>query len=199
MSTGKLDVFLFRLYNHADREGVVDVYRSAMSTAPWFEDLPTQVVKQRIETDFIRPKSQQFVGIINHAVYSAMWWDQTNFDLLKRERGEALAIKWQEMTSGAETVWFRDLLVQQEYQGKGIGSQMLDFAIEEWKSQRYRYALLRVHLGGVEKPDIPSNIKAIKLYQKKGFTILPDICHITQLSHDKDHNKVKMRYMIFGF
>lgn len=198
MNAKKLGVFSVRLYGYTDKKNVVDIYRSAMSTEPWFEDLPLEVVEERVRADFVRLESQQFVGLMSGEICSTMWWDQTNAELLKKERGEEVVANWQKITSEDKTVWFRDLLVSQGYQGKGVGTQMLDFAIQEWKNQKYHYALLRVHLGGAEKTDIPSNIKAIKLYQKKGFVLLPNVFHVSQLSHDKDHNKVNMGYMILS-
>jgi len=51
--------------------------------------------------------------------------------------------------------------------------------------------VLRIHLGGFENETIPPNVKAIKLYEKRGFELIPGIIHITQ---DINGNKIK-RYV----
>lgn len=144
-----------------DRELIVSIYHAAMLTEPWFEDLPRETIIERINNDFFQPHSMQYIGKIDDVDCTAMWWDETNFDLLCQQRSRELASYWKESTHKAKTVWFRDLLVAQEWQGKGIGSQMVDCAIQKWKEQSYEYALLRIHLGGLEDENIPSNIKRL--------------------------------------
>ncbi|MDP3989215.1 MAG: hypothetical protein Q8P93_03210 [bacterium] len=164
-----------------------------MSTEPWFELLPQETVVARINADFSQPFSEQYIAKIGIDVCAAMWWDEVNMELICRQRGERLASYWQEYTSGAKTVWFRDLLIGKVWQARGIGGVMVEFALSSWKQREYKYALLRVHLGGVEGTPIPSNIKAIRLYEKKGFILVPNI---TKVDQDINGNNVLMGYMI---
>jgi GNAT superfamily N-acetyltransferase len=176
-----------------DLNVIIEIYHSAMLTEPWFEDLPRELILTRIKRDFQLPASKQYIAWRGEIACAAMWWDETNFSLLQEQRGEELAKYWRNKTGGAKTVWFRDLLVAREWQGMGIGSKMVDFAIQQWQLEGYKYALLRVHLGGLNNPNIPANFKAIKLYEKRGFRLIPGIIHIT---HDFNNNQIKMGYML---
>ena len=185
---------VIRPYTDEDREVLAAVYRSAMSSEPWFEDVPEKAIFKRIADDFIRCSSQQFVGVLDDSICAVMWWDEMDFVSLSEERGAAIAKYWKKAANKSKTIWFRDLLVAGEYQGKGIGTKMVDFAIQEWRRQNYRFALLRILLGGTSSEIFP-NTKAIKLYEKKGFSLIPKIRHITQLHHNEDYPEVKMGYM----
>lgn len=187
---------VIRPYNSEKEQNlIIDIYHSAMLAEPWFEDLPRDTIIARIKKDFNQPSSKQYRGWFKKIACAAMWWDETNFDLLKEQRGEELAKYWRNETGSLKTVWFRDLLVAKDWQGKGIGSKMVDFAIQDWQRHSYKYALLRIHLGGVENKGILPNIKAIKLYKKRGFKLIPSITHITR---DINGNKIKMGYMILN-
>lgn len=188
---GSLKITPYRADEH--RDFVAEIYQSAMSTEPWFELLPREMVLARIDADFFQPFSEQYVAKIGDDVCAAMWWDETSMELLRTQRGEGLARFWQEYTSGAKTVWFRDLLIGRTWQSQGIGGKMVNFALRQWSQGSYKYALLRVHLGGIDGASVLSNVKAIKLYEKKGFVLIPDI---TKVAQDINGNNILMGYMI---
>jgi len=121
-----------------------------------------------------------------------MWWDKISYDMLLKQRGKKLADYWLTKTNNQKTVWFRDILILKEYQKLGIGEQLVDYAIKKWKEKNYKYAILRIHLGGIENDAIESNEKALKIYQKKGFKIISDIIHISYINNEK----IKMGYML---
>ena len=62
---------------------------------------------------------------------------------------------------GKRCIWIEDLYVRPEYRGKGIGSAFL-----EYMTRRYPGAILRLE---VEE----ENEKAIAVYRKSGFEVLP--------------------------
>ena len=62
---------------------------------------------------------------------------------------------------GKPCVWIEDLYVRPEYRGQGIGSAFL-----EYMTRRYPGAILRLE---VEE----ENEKAITVYRKSGFEVLP--------------------------
>jgi GNAT superfamily N-acetyltransferase len=188
---GSLKITPYRAVEH--RDFVAEIYQSAMSTEPWLELLSRKTVFARIDTDFSQPFSEQYVAKIGDDVCAAMWWDETNMELLRAQRGEGLTRFWQRHSSGAKTVWFRDLLIGRTWQSRGIGGKMVNFALEQWMQGGYKYALLRVHLGGIDEPSILPNVKAIKLYEKKGFVMVPEV---TKVAQDINGNNILMGYMI---
>lgn len=175
-----------------DRTAVIKIYQSAMSSTPWFENLSEELVSGRIGKDFRQNKSEQFVGVSGiRETCAAMWWDEVLPEILAAQRGEELSNYCQNNFSG-RTVWFRDLIIRSDHQGKGLGGQMLDFALRRWKSSGYKFALLRIHLGGVNNIISP-NTKAIKLYSGRGFRLIEDI---RKISKDINGNSINMGYMI---
>ena len=52
--------------------------------------------------------------------------------------------------------------VDKEYQGHGFGNMLLDFALQLCQMSQIKHLTLEVR---------PSNIKALKLYEKKGFVV----------------------------
>ena len=75
--------------------------------------------------------------------------------------GYALLSKTFSQEAGGMVVWLEELFVTQEFRGKGIGSTFFDYMCENIPAVRYR---LEVE---------PDNKRAIALYERKGFEILP--------------------------
>jgi GNAT superfamily N-acetyltransferase len=168
---------------------IIRVYHDAMITEPWFEDLPREMIIQRMVSDFCQPHSEQMVGKLSECICAAMWWDEANQTILLAQRGKELA-EYCKNFSG-RMVWFRDLLVGEQFQGMHIGGQMVDFAINAWRKV-YRHAFLRIHLGGVDGK-IPPNVKALKIYERRGFKLIGGI---EQIAHDINGNAIRMGYMV---
>ena len=62
---------------------------------------------------------------------------------------------------GKPCMWIEDLYLMEEYRGRGLGSQFLNFVID-----KYPEAIVRLE---VEE----ENVRAIKTYKKCGFEVLP--------------------------
>lgn len=75
--------------------------------------------------------------------------------------GYAMIAKSYSTEFGKPCIWIEDIYLKPEYCGKGGGSQFLAFI-----EQKYPNAVLRLE---VEE----ENERAVKLYQKTGFKVLP--------------------------
>lgn len=62
---------------------------------------------------------------------------------------------------GKSCIWIEDLYIEDEYQGFGIGSLFMDFIVEKYVGSIF---CLEVE---------EENERAVKLYKKCGFTVLP--------------------------
>ena len=62
---------------------------------------------------------------------------------------------------GGKTVWIEELYIRDAYRGKGYGSEFFKWLKENEPAARFRLEAE------------PSNFKAIKLYEKWGFCVLP--------------------------
>ena len=76
-------------------------------------------------------------------------------------RGYTMLAKSFSTEFGKPCVWIEDLYVKDEYRGKGIGHELLDFVIE-----KYADCVLRLEAEA-------ENERAIRLYEKCGFSVLP--------------------------
>ena len=63
--------------------------------------------------------------------------------------------------AGGMECWFEDLYILEEYRSLGFGGRFIDYIKEHFPAARYR----------LEVED--TNPRAIALYEKKGFTLLP--------------------------
>lgn len=75
--------------------------------------------------------------------------------------GYAMIAKSFSTEFGKRCIWIEDIYIKQEHRGKGIGSRFLNFI-----EQKYPDAILRLE---VEE----ENERALKVYQKNGFEVLP--------------------------
>ena len=62
---------------------------------------------------------------------------------------------------GKRCIWIEDLYIKEEYRGQGLGKLLIDFVLE-----RYHNCIFRLE---VEE----ENERAISLYKKCGFSVLP--------------------------
>ena len=76
-------------------------------------------------------------------------------------QGYAMIAKSFSTEFGKPCIWVEDLYIKDRYRGLGIGSLFLDFITKKYADSIYRLE--------VEE----ENKKAIKVYEKCGFTILP--------------------------
>jgi GNAT superfamily N-acetyltransferase len=76
-------------------------------------------------------------------------------------QGYAMIAKSYSTEFGKPCIWIEDLYIKEEYRGLGIGKAFIDFITE-----KYSRCIFRLE---VEE----ENERAIKLYEKCGFSVLP--------------------------
>jgi GNAT superfamily N-acetyltransferase len=76
-------------------------------------------------------------------------------------QGYAMAAKSFSTEFGKPCIWIEDLYIKDRYRGRGIGNMLIDFIMK-----RYTDCIFRLE---VEE----ENERAIHLYQKCGFSVLP--------------------------
>ena len=79
----------------------------------------------------------------------------------KEIQGYAMVAKSFSTEFGKPCMWIEDLYIKERYRGRGIGKEFFDFITEQ-----YTHCIFR--LEGEEE-----NKRAVKLYKKCGFEILP--------------------------
>ena len=184
---------IVRYFTSDDTEKVISVYRSAMSTPPWNEDIEPQVLKTRFMKDQERPNfiCRVFQARIHWVVW-ALWHDNIEKNTLQKERWIELVDEITRLWLSWKIWWFRDLLIDKDFQSQGIGKVLVQDAIDIWKREWYKNVLLRIHLGGIDDNEVVPNIKAIKLYNNFWFTLL----QTRTVSQDMNGNKLNMGYML---
>ena len=76
-------------------------------------------------------------------------------------QGYALIAKTFSQEAGGLAVWIEELYVREKYRSRGLGSEFFEFVQREIPAARYR---LEVE---------PENERAVALYRRKGFEVLP--------------------------
>lgn len=76
-------------------------------------------------------------------------------------QGYAMIAKSFSTEFGKPCIWIEDLYIKDEYRGSGLGKKLMDFI-----TQNYTNCIFRLE---VEE----ENERAIKLYKKSGFGVLP--------------------------
>ena len=80
---------------------------------------------------------------------------------LKNIQGYAMIAKSYSTEFGKTCIWIEDLYIKDEYRGLGIGKSLLEFI-----TNKYTDCIFRLE---VEE----ENERAVRLYSKCGFTVLP--------------------------
>ena len=76
-------------------------------------------------------------------------------------QGYAMVAKSFSTEFGKPCIWIEDLYLKEAYRGLGIGKQFFDFI-----TAKYEGCIFRLEVE-------PENERAVKLYQKCGFSVLP--------------------------
>lgn len=76
-------------------------------------------------------------------------------------QGYAMIAKSFSTEFGKSCIWIEDLYIKDEYRGLGIGKKLMEFITKKYKDCIFRLE--------VEE----ENKRAIKLYEKSGFSVLP--------------------------
>lgn len=102
-----------------------------------------------------------FAADVDNCVDECPYLEGYIFESLGEIQGYAMVAKSFSTEFGKPCIWIEDLYIKEEFRGLGIGSQFFWF-IEE----KYPTAMFRLE---VEE----DNERAIKVYKKAGFEILP--------------------------
>lgn len=92
--------------------------------------------------------------------------------------GYALLAKTFSQEAGGMVVWVEELYVLPEYRSKGLGREFFDFLKERKNVSRVR---LEVE---------PENERAVKLYEKMGFEVLPYMQMIIERGISSDNSDI---------
>ena len=76
-------------------------------------------------------------------------------------QGYAMVAKSFSTEFGKNCIWIEDLYLKESFRGQGIGGIFFDFI-----TQRYPDCIFRLEVE-------PENTRALRLYEKSGFSILP--------------------------
>ena len=83
------------------------------------------------------------------------------FEIDNTVAGYALLAKTFSQEAGGLVVWIEEIFVKPEFRGKGLGGEFFDFLFQNRPAARYRLEIE------------PENERAVVLYRKKGFEIMP--------------------------
>lgn len=110
---------------------------------------------------FTNGSDEIFIADIKACLSDSPYIEGYVFTVENAVKGYAMLAKSYSTEFGKPCIWVEDLFISPDYRGKGFGSAFFSF-IEE----RYPDCVFRLE---VEE----ENEGAVKLYRKKGFTILP--------------------------
>ena len=102
-----------------------------------------------------------FSNDIDNCINNSPFLEGYEFDGPKGIQGYAMIAKSFSTEFGKPCIWVEDLYIKNAFRGSGIGNEFLGFLVN-----KYQNCIFRLE---VEE----DNEKAIKLYKKFGFTVLP--------------------------
>lgn len=110
---------------------------------------------------FSNGSDEIFLNDIDNCVNDSPYLEGYIFENAKEIQGYAMVAKSFSTEFGKPCIWIEDLYLEDKYRGLGIGSEFLEFI-----SEKYVDCILRLE---VEE----DNERAIKVYEKCGFEVLP--------------------------
>ena len=102
-----------------------------------------------------------FSNDIAHCVNENPYLDGYIIEDGKEIQGYAMLAKSFSTEFGKPCIWIEDLYIKEEYRGLGLGKMLMEFI-----AKKYTDCIFRLE---VEE----ENERAVKLYRKCGFTVLP--------------------------
>lgn len=102
-----------------------------------------------------------FINDVENCINESPYLEGYIFEDSKKVQGYAMVAKSFSTEFGRTCMWIEDLYIKNEYRGLGLGSKFFDYI-----KSRYPDAILRLE---VEK----ENERAVKVYEKNGFHVLP--------------------------
>lgn len=110
---------------------------------------------------FSNGSDEIFSSDIEHCLKGSPYLEGYVMQDAKDIQGYAMIAKSFSTEFGKPCIWIEDLYIKEVYRGLGIGNQFLKFIM-----QKYEGCVFRLE---VEE----ENGRAVKLYEKCGFTVLP--------------------------
>ena len=110
---------------------------------------------------FTNGSDEIFLNDIENCINDNPFLEGYIIEASKDIQGYAMIAKSFSTEFGKPCIWIEDLYIKDEHRGLGIGKMFMEFI-----TQKYKNCIFRLE---VEE----ENERAIKLYKKSGFTILP--------------------------
>ena len=104
-----------------------------------------------------------FSADIDECVGESPYAEGYVFESLGEIVGYSMLAKSYSTEYGKRCIWIEDIYIRPEFRGKGLGTSFLKFV-----EDRYRNWAVRLRLEAEEE-----NERAIRLYEKCGFSVLP--------------------------
>lgn len=129
----------------------------------------TEAVVEMMRTFYASPavytdgSEEIFLNDVKNCVNDSPYAEGYIIENASAIQGYAMIAKSFSTEFGKPCIWIEDLYIKEEYRGLGIGKAILDFITNEYKGCIFR-------LEAEEE-----NERALALYKKCGFTVLPYI------------------------
>lgn len=151
-----------RLLQEKDWESLEKVYKRAFAGFPWYENLSKKEVRHRLDAQETKRGFSGLVAVEGGRVIGGIWWDNPTIAELATERGELLVQFASKEIVGYESavIWERELLVDPDYQGRGIATVLRQSFIGNLCQQGDFLILTRMR---------DDNIPTIRIAEKLGY------------------------------
>lgn len=145
---------------------LIYIYRQAFrESLVWREDLSEETVTQRINTQFAKKGFTLFISKVSDRINGALWYDTPNLAELETERGKLLA-DFASQTIGSSAlvkiVWEREIIVDPQFQGQGIATQLRQRFLQSLETNCLQGALILTRMRN-------DNLAIIKVAEKCGY------------------------------
>ncbi|MBR2885963.1 MAG: GNAT family N-acetyltransferase [Clostridia bacterium] len=110
---------------------------------------------------FTNGSEEIFLSDIENCINDNPYLEGYVIENLKEIQGYAMIAKSFSTEFGKPCFWIEDIYIKDEYRGAGLGKMLMDFILK-----KYTDCIFRLE---VEE----ENERAVKLYEKCGFTVLP--------------------------
>lgn len=110
---------------------------------------------------FTNGSEEIFLSDIENCINDNPYLEGYVIENLKEIQGYAMIAKSFSTEFGKPCFWIEDIYIKDEYRGAGLGKMLMDFI-----TKKYTDCIFRLE---VEE----ENKRAVKLYEKCGFTVLP--------------------------
>ncbi len=134
-----------RIMTEIDKSTVLEMMRVFYTSPAVFTDGSEEIFLSDIE------------NCINDNPYLEGYIIENSKDI----QGYAMIAKSFSTEFGKQCIWIEDIYIKDEYRGSGLGKMLMDFI-----TKKYTDCIFRLE---VEE----ENERAVKLYEKCGFTVLP--------------------------